>query len=567
LKRLLLVLPWLLWSAIAHAQVVISGGGVGLIPEVTVAELGAPRAGTARTVTDGNDATDCTSGGGSVRVLCSFNGSVWAALTGGIVEGGSGDVDSVTAGTGLTGGGVAGALTINAAGTAPITVAADAIECPTCGVTTGTLGQFAATTSEQLAGVLSDEEGGSGGFVRAGGNVATATALAANPTDCGEGEVANAIDASGNLGCVVGASSSTINAQTDVTYTVLDADRGKLVTFTNAAAVTVSLPDAAGAGFDAGWVASFVNLGVGDVTIVPVTSTFQASEPEVVLATGVFAEIRSDGTNYVYVKTGAVAEADTPQTVYVRGKTTTNHNSFANAARFEDGSENGISIYTSGGVDPKLTCYIGGVENDCDKIVSLNSGKTFALINSTDTELLAVTEAGVVTGAAKRIKSAWFGAGSLSTDGTQCAAPAEVTINSGPKIWTIICTDNDSSTIYGSVGMPDSWDGGTVTFEHQYIQTAANTGALNGDIAAQCRGATEVPSSTWGTEVAIDDAAVTGTNAIDHTTSAAVTPAGTCAGGDTLFFRYQVDATGTTTTAASLHHVGFKMEYSATWTD
>jgi hypothetical protein len=159
------------------------------------------------------------------------------------------------------------------------------------------------------------------------------------------------------------------------------------------------------------------------------------------------------------------------------------------------------------------------------------------------------------------IKTIWFGAGSLSTDGTQCAVPAEVTINSGPKIWTILCADNDGSTIYGSVKMPDSWDGGTVTFTHVYIQTAADTGALNGDIAAQCRGNGEVPSSTWGTEIAIDDTAVVGSNSNDMLPSAAVTAAGTCTGGDMLYFRYQLDAAGTTTAVATLHHVGFKMEY------
>jgi hypothetical protein len=161
-------------------------------------------------------------------------------------------------------------------------------------------------------------------------------------------------------------------------------------------------------------------------------------------------------------------------------------------------------------------------------------------------------------------KSVWFGAGSLSTDGTQAAAPAEVTINSGPKIWTIITTDNDAATIYGSIKMPDGWDGGTVTFEHVYLQTAADTSALNGDIAAQCRGNGEAPSSTWGTEVAIDDAGVTGSNQNDFTTSAAVTPAGTCAAGDMLYWRYQLDATGTTTAVATLHHIGFKLEYSIT---
>jgi hypothetical protein len=197
LKRLLLVLPWLLWSAVAQAQVVIPGGSTdGYIPEVTVATLPvAPRAGTTRTVTDGDDSTDCTSGGGATRLLCSFNGSAWVSVSGG--AGGSGDVESVAAGTGLTGGGTSGALTINAAGTSPITVAADAIECATCAVTGTGLSQFAATTSAALAGVLSDEEGGSGGFVRAGGNVATSTALAANGANCDASNVASGVTAAG----------------------------------------------------------------------------------------------------------------------------------------------------------------------------------------------------------------------------------------------------------------------------------------------------------------------------------------------------------------------------------
>ncbi len=76
-------------------------------------------------------------------------------------------------------------------------------------------------------------------------------------------------------------------------------------------------------------------------------------------------------------------------------------------------------------------------------------------------------------------------------------------------------------------------------------------------------GAAETPSSTWGTEIAIDDAAVTGSNANDHTTSAAVTPAGTCAGGDTLYWRYEMDATGTTTAVATLHYTQIKMEWTS----
>ena len=60
----------------------------------------------------------------------------------------------------------------------------------------------------------------------------------------------------------------------------------------------------------------------------------------------------------------------------------------------------------------------------------------------------------------------------------------------------------------------------------------------------------------------IDDAAVVGTGSNDMTTSAAVTCAGTgLAGGDMLYFRYTL-STDTTTAVATLHHLGFNMEYS-----
>lgn len=159
-------------------------------------------------------------------------------------------------------------------------------------------------------------------------------------------------------------------------------------------------------------------------------------------------------------------------------------------------------------------------------------------------------------------KTIWWGAGSLSTDGTQCGAPAEVTLGSGPKQWTIICTDNDAATIYGSVKMPDSWNGGAVEFKAIYVQTAANTAALVGHVAAQCRGPGEAVSNTWSAEQAISDTNVTGSNGTDQVAAAStLTPNGTCAGGDMLWFRYQVDATGTTTAMATLHFLGFGMEY------
>lgn len=273
------------------------------------------------------------------------------------------------------------------------------------------------------------------------------------------------------------------------------------------------------------------------------------------------------GAAWVAIGDGSPAEADTLDTVFDRGKTIDGANSLANAVRIGDGTTPWC-IYTDATLGPQLRpCTDANVRT----IIPTNfTWCSYDIEGDTCIETIdpdaASTLAVWTYGAAYRPKkSIWFGAGSLSTDGTQCAAPAEVTINSGPKIWTIICAENDASTIYGSVRMPDSWDAGTVTFTHVYIQTAADTGSMFGELSAQCRGNGEAPSSTWGTVVELDDAAVTGSNQNDMITSTAVTPAGTCAAGDMLYWQWQYDATANpTTAAATLNHVGFNIEYSVT---
>ena len=115
----------------------------------------------------------------------------------------------------------------------------------------------------------------------------------------------------------------------------------------------------------------------------------------------------------------------------------------------------------------------------------------------------AVAQVGVGGGGGR---SVWFGAAAASADATNCADPAEVTIGSWGKAFSIICTDNDASVMTWTFGMPDGWDAGTLTFELQYIQDAADTNVLNADVAARCVGATETPAA-YGTEVAIDDGA------------------------------------------------------------
>lgn len=130
--------------------------------------------------------------------------------------------------------------------------------------------------------------GGSGGI----GTVTSVTAgegLTTTP-----GSFGGAITSAGTLSPVV-----QINAQTGTTYTVLNADCGKLVSLNNASAVAVTLPQAgAASSFLAGCPISFINLGAGRVTITPTTSTLDGLASRTLERYQGFRLI-SNGTNYV----------------------------------------------------------------------------------------------------------------------------------------------------------------------------------------------------------------------------------------------------------------------------
>lgn len=103
---------------------------------------------------------------------------------------------------------------------------------------------------------------------------------------------ANLTIVSNSLTTVSNSLTGKINAQTGTTYSFLAADASKLTTFTNAAAVAVTL-----AVFPDGTVFHVKNLGVGVVTITstPATIDFAAT---LILTKGQSASIFSDGANY-----------------------------------------------------------------------------------------------------------------------------------------------------------------------------------------------------------------------------------------------------------------------------
>jgi hypothetical protein len=116
-----------------------------------------------------------------------------------------------------------------------------------------------------------------------------------------------------------------VNAQTGTSYAIVDSDRAKLITASNAAAQAYTIAQAgAASAFQAGWYADVRNNSAnlaGIVTITPTTSTIGGASTYV-LNPGKAARIVSDGTNYQIASTGGTQTLTTKQ-VFTSGTSAT----------------------------------------------------------------------------------------------------------------------------------------------------------------------------------------------------------------------------------------------------
>lgn len=128
---------------------------------------------------------------------------------------------------------------------------------------------------------------------------------ASQSTSCpgGAGGAVTSVSGTGNIVCdpttgdVVCDSTSLISAQTGTSYTMLSSDMGKLVTFSNASSIAVTLPQAGTTGFEYGKAFDVQNKGAGTATITPTTSTINGAA-SLAIPQNRGCSIYSDGTNY-----------------------------------------------------------------------------------------------------------------------------------------------------------------------------------------------------------------------------------------------------------------------------
>lgn len=149
-------------------------------------------------------------------------------------------------------------------------------------LTSGSLSQFAATTSAQLSGVLSDETG-SGAAVFAtspalttpnigtpsAGTLTNCTGLPAAGITQGGATTGQVLSWNGSAWAAqsISAALVAINAQTGTSYTLVLADAGKMVTMTNASENTLTIPPNSSVAFPVGTVINFASGGAGQTTI------------------------------------------------------------------------------------------------------------------------------------------------------------------------------------------------------------------------------------------------------------------------------------------------------------
>ena len=196
------------------------------------------------------------------------------------------------------------------------------------------------------------------------------------------------------------------------------------------------------------------------------------------------------------------------------------------------------------------------IDSDALTSADINEGGAAWDFSSTTTTFAAndIASSEIAT----EVRSIYWPAGSFSSDGTNCADPAEATPVTGAfKTYVVVC--GDGGTFYGQAVLPDGLDDtADINFE---LTATDGTGSvtLAGDFGYQCWSSDEAITSSWQTGAA-NDVTLTTADDLYQGTTAGIDIETPCAAGDFFAWRYVIDDANHDATSAEI--LGVKMEYT-----
>ena len=242
-------------------------------------------------------------------------------------------------------------------------------------------------------------------------------------------------------------------------------------------------------------------------------------------------------------------------------------------------ASNGVRIYQHSSGVLVIACLVGGVENDCNKVVDLNTGFGFIINNNSDTAIFQVDETGALSrvtvdaeGANVSITRPFYDGGDLCgldpSDGTTVAhiwnedplstAPTP-TARSGTNRGICVLNFPDSDGDYGvqlTTVLPDGFTG---SFDADIWWDTTGTGNARFQIATKCYGDDEADDAAFNTASIVTAAAGT-SGRPNRQTITGITTTG-CAGGELMrlrFFRNRTEASDTLNAPLNVEKVRFK---------
>ena len=254
------------------------------------------------------------------------------------------------------------------------------------------------------------------------------------------------------------------NAQVGTTYTVLATDRSTYLSFSNAASIAVTLPQAGSTGFGSNFVTVACDIGAGIATITPTTSTisystgsgYSSAQTSMALAQGTCAWIYSDNTNYFAIK-------------------------------FVDTSTSGLSGMTAGQVAVAGTAT---TITSSKALAGAGAGITTGPTTSTTTDLASYT------GTAGQLQDSGIASGNVSTAASAAGAANQVVLsNAADKSLKYAAADSTTThALFATAGAP-AFRALATTDLPAIPLTGLATQAAN-TVVANVTGSTAAPTAT-----------------------------------------------------------------------